>query len=121
MVGPKLKLEPDTQLKWLGKDLRFGVESIERVHQPAASIGNTEGARRIGLAKWLVLAMGDCTRKKLKSALGKLVWLARLHVGWAPLVSGVYAHMLWGPHYLSRTPLALLRSLAPLFFCQTPF
>ena len=58
--------------------------------------------------------MGDCTRKKLKSALGKLVWLARPHVGWAPLVLGVYAHMSWGAHYLSRTPLALLRSLASL-------
>ena len=30
------------------------------------------------------------------------------------MVSGAYAHMLWGPHYLNRTPLALLRSLASL-------
>ena len=107
-------------MKWFGKDLRFGVSSIEGVHQPAASIGNTEGARRIGPAKWLVLAMGDCTRKKLKSALGKLVWLARPHVGWAPVVSGVYAHILLGPRYLSRTPLALLCSLAsPLVFTSS--
>ena len=46
--------------------------------EPSAFIGNMEGARRIGLAKWLALARMDCTRKKLKSALGKFV---RLLVG----------------------------------------
>ena len=61
------------------------------------------------------LALGDCTRKKIKSVSGKLVWLARPHVGWAPIFLGAYVHMLWGAHYLSRTPLALLLSLASLW------
>ena len=45
---PKLKLRRDTQLKSLGKDLRFGVGVLEGEDRPRACIGNTERAGIIG-------------------------------------------------------------------------
>ena len=116
MASPKSKLQPESRLKWLGEDLRLGLggEELLDAEDVGVGIGNVEGARRIGLAKWFVLALKECIRKQIKSALGKLVRLARPHVGWAPMVAGMCAHMLRGAPCKNRPPLAILRPLALL-------
>ena len=105
LVSPKSKLEPTQELTWLGKSF-----DLVKGH-----VGNTDGGMLVGLAKWLILATGYCTRKRIQSAVGKFRWLARPHEYISPLLAGPCAHSLWGPPYLSHTPIHLLRSLASVY------
>ena len=63
----------------------------------------------VAVAKWLVLATGICTRKRVQSAIGKMRWLARPHDFLSPVLGGPIAHSLWGPRFLPHTPIATLR------------
>ena len=65
MASPKSKLEPESRLKWLGKDLRLGLGGEELLggEDVGVEIGHVKGACKMGLAKWLVLALKECTRK----------------------------------------------------------
>ena len=101
LISPKSTLIPTQDLAWLGKqfDLLHG------------RITNSDGALAIGVAKWLKLATGHCTRKRVQRVVGKFRWLARPHDYISPLLAGPIAHTLWGPGYLPHTPLAILRSL----------
>ena len=76
---------------------------------------NSKGALAVGVAKWLNLATGMCTRKRVQSAVGKFRWMARPHPFLSPLLSGPCAHYLWGPVFSSHTPVAILRSLASVW------
>ena len=62
-------MEPVTVLRWVGKVFDFDL----------GRINNLEGGLAVGLAKWLVLPTGACTRKKLASAVGKFRWLGAQH------------------------------------------
>ena len=89
-------MEPTQQIAWwLGKlcDFRWG------------HISNSKGALAVAVAKWLNLATGMGTRKRVQSAVGKFQWMARPHPFLSPLSSGPCAHYLWAP-------VAVLGSLA---------
>ena len=55
LISPKSTLVPTQDLAWLGKqfDLLHG------------RISNSDGALAIGVAKWLKLATGHCTQKRV--------------------------------------------------------
>ena len=102
LISPKSVLEPVQSLHWLGK--HFDLVS--------GRITNTGGALEVAVAKWLVLSVGHCTRKRVQSAIGKIRWLARPHPCLSPVSAGPCAHTLWGPSFLPHTPIAILRNLA---------
>jgi hypothetical protein len=103
-VSPKSILEPTGLLKFLGK----------KVDLVGGGLLNLEGGLQQGLVRWLGLAVGKCTRLSLDRCMGKLRWLARPHMASAPFVAGAFAHSLWGPSSMSRTPVSVLRGLACL-------
>mmetsp|Transcript_112384 Transcript_112384/g.195192 ORF Transcript_112384/g.195192 Transcript_112384/m.195192 type:complete len:527 (+) Transcript_112384:257-1837(+) len=105
VVSPKSILEPAKRIKWLGKKLCLEGEGC---------ILNLDGALESALAKWLRFSVTPCTRKKVRSMVGKLSWLARPTVYIAPFIAGAYAHTLWGPYYSSHAPISLLRNFASL-------
>ena len=102
LISPKSMLKPVQRLAWLGKQFDF----------VTGSISNSGGAMAVAVAKWLVLATGICTRKRVQSAIGKMRWLARPHAFLSPVLAGPIAHSLWGPRFLPHTPIAILRGLA---------
>ena len=102
IVSGKSTLAPTKHLRWLGKMFDFDLGTIENLDQGVAG----------GLVKWLKLATQKCTRKRVRSAVGKLRWLGRPHTNFSPFLAGTIAHILWGPKYLNRTPMAILRGLA---------
>ena len=102
VVSPKSTLEPTQQIEWLGKLCDFC----------CGHISNPKGPLAVGVARWLNLATGMCTRKRVQSAVGKFRWMARPHPFLSPLLSGPCAHYLWGPVFSRYTPVAILRSLA---------
>ena len=86
-----------------------GLRAVDFV---SGSITNPEGVMAVAKAKWLVLAIGFCTRKRMQSAMGKLRWLARPYACLSPVLVGACAHSLWGPRFLPHTPIVMLRRLA---------
>ena len=103
-------MSPLQILVWLGK--QFNLLS--------GSICNTDGAMAMAVAKWLILATGFCTRKRIQSAVGKLNWIARPHASLSSVLAGPCAHSLWGPRFLPHTFIAILRSLASVSFKGRP-
>ena len=59
MVSLESKLEPklESRLKCLGKEVRLGLDGEELLNgeDVGVGIGNVEGARGMGLAKWWLL------------------------------------------------------------------
>ena len=100
VISAKSTLEPVTRLVWLGKDVDLGGGSLR-------TAGNTWVAL---LAHWLRLSVGVCSMRCLQQFLGRAQWICRPHFGHSPHLSGVWAHVLWGPPRLQFTPLKLLCS-----------
>ena len=105
VVSPKSMLEPTKEIKWLGNRLCLEGEGC---------ILNLNGALESASAKWLRFLVATCTRKKVRSMIGKLSWLARPTLFIAPFIAGAYAHTLWGPYFSSHAPISLLRNFASL-------
>ena len=87
VISPKSTLEPVTRLVWLGKDVDLGWGSLR-------TAGNAWEAL---LAHWLRLSIGVCSMRRLQQFPGRAQWICRPRFGHGPHLSGVWAHVLWGP------------------------
>ena len=69
------------------------VVSPKSVLEPTPSyvgegIFNLDGVLESALARWLNFSVAPCTRKRVRSMIGKLSWLARPSPFLSPFVSG---------------------------------
>ena len=67
------------------------------------------GVALLGL--WIRAAVLPLTRKHARRILGRYIWCLRPAVGYAPFLSGWWAHWQWGANWLQNCPGSLLKSL----------
>ena len=67
------------------------------------------GAALLGL--WICAAIVPLTSKHARCILGQFIWSMRPTVGYAPFLSGWWAHYYWGANWLQNCPGSLLKSL----------
>ena len=101
VISPKSTLQPATHLVWLGKDVDLGGGSLR-------TAGNAWEAL---LAHWLRCLWASVVCGARSSLWGVRSGSCRPRFGHSPHLSGVWAHVLWGPPHLQFTPLKLLRSM----------
>ena len=95
VIIPTSTLEAVTRLVWPGKDVDLGGGSLR-------TAGNAWEAL---LAHWVRLSIAVCSIRLLQQFLGRAQWICRPRFGHSPHLSGVWAHVLWGPPRLRFTPL----------------
>ena len=89
VISTKSVLEPVPEIQWLGKWLVLSGDGA--VVFPKGQ----GGAALLGL--WIRAAVLPLTRKHARRILGRFIWSLRPTVGFAPFLSGWWAHCQWGP------------------------
>ena len=91
------------EIQWLGKWLVLSGDG-------AGVFSKGQGGVAL-LGLWIRAAVRPLTRKHARRILGRFIWSLRPAVGYAPFLSGWWAHYLWGANWLQNCPGSLLKSL----------
>ena len=103
VISTKSVLEPVPEIQWLGKWLVLSGDGAGVFPKGQG------GAALLGL--WIWAAVLPLTRKHARRILGRFIWSLRPTVGFAPFLSGWWAHCQWGPNWLQNCPLSSVQSL----------
>ena len=103
VISTKSVLEPVPEIQWLGKWLVLSGDGAGVFPKGQG------GAALLGL--WIRATVLPLTRKHARRILGRFIWSLRPAVGFAPFLSGWWAHCQWGPNGLQICPLSLVQSL----------
>ena len=102
VISTKSVLEPVHEIQWLGKWLVLSGDG-------AGVFPKGQGGGCL-LGLWIRVALLPLICKHARRILGRFIWSLRLTVGFAPLLSGWWAHCQWGANCLRNCPLSLLQS-----------
>ena len=103
VISTKSVLDPVLEIQWLGKRLVLSGDGAGVFSKGQG------GAALLGL--WIRAAVLPLTRKHARGILGRFIWSLRPTVGFAPFLSGWWAHWQLGATRLQNCTLSLLQSL----------
>ena len=103
VISTKSVLDPVLEIQWLGKWLVLSGDGAGVFSKGQG------GAALLGLS--IRAAVLPLTRKHARRILGRFIWSLRPIAGFAPFLSGCWAHCQWGANWLQNCLLSLLQSL----------
>ena len=96
VISTKSVLDPVPEIQWLGKWLVLSGDSAGVFPKGQG------GAALLGL--WIRAAVLPLTCKHARRIMGRFIWSLRPAAGFAPFLSGWWAHCQWGPNWPRTAP-----------------